>query len=141
MKFTRKKILKTCLFAIASFIFVFIILYALHRPSLIVVAEWQQPANITYDNQGPYYLSVVETDINWRGFPIYVKRNHIIYAGRESGTPSHGHVIEYSFHAFPDNLKDFLKKATVDWTPDGVTLVLPSGHRLFVPKNMFMGGR
>ena len=139
--FNRKGILKAFLLVLISFILAFVILYFLHRPSLTVVAEWKQPAEIKYDGRGPYYMSVVETDLNWRGFPLYVDRHHIIYVGRESGTPTYGHMLEYSFYPFPDDLKDFLKKATVEWTAEGVNLTLPSGHKLFVPKRMFIGGR
>jgi len=96
---------------------------------------------ITYDHLGPYYMSVVERDLDWSGFPFYVERNYFIYVGRDEGTPSHGHMIKYSFHPYPDEVEQFLTKADVQWTAEGVMLSLPSGHRLFVPKKMFIGGR
>lgn len=113
----------------------------LHRPSLNVIHQWQQPSSLTYDNWGPYYLSVVESDLDWRGFPLHIERNYFIYVGRDSGKPSHGHIIKYSFHPFPDDLATFLSKAQTNWTDMGVELVLPSGHSLFIPKSMFIGGR
>lgn len=117
------------------------LMWVLHWQSLTVVAQWKQPATITYDGAGPFYLSVVETDLDWRGFPIHVERNYIIYVGRDESTPSHGHMVKFSFHNGYEDLREFLSKATVIWSADGVALELPSGHRLFVPKDMFTGGR
>ena len=125
-----------------SLVLAFIITFLLHRPSMKVVAHWEQTPGIAYDGHGPYHLSVVEDDLDWRGFPLAVGRNYFIYAGRDSGTPSHGHMIKYSFH--PDgseSIETFLGKAKVLWAPEGVTLELPSGHRLFIPQAMFTGGR
>lgn len=90
-------------------------------------------------------MSVVESDLDWDGFPLQVGRNYVIYVGLDAGTPSYGHMIKYSFHpGYPDsdgNIPPFLSRATAQWTTEGVTLELPSGHRLFVPKAMFIGGR
>jgi len=79
-----------------------VLLYFLHRPSLKVVATWKQPSDIKYDGLGPYYLSVVEDDIDWRAFPLFVQRSYFIYAGRDSGTPSYGHMIDFSFDPMED---------------------------------------
>ncbi len=118
-----------------------VVVFLMHRASLDVVHQWKQPADITYDGGGPYYVSVVEGDLDWRGFPLHVERNHFIYAGRDAGKPSYGHMIDFSFHPFPDDLPTFLGKAQAHWMPEGVRLDLPSGHQLFIPKEMFTGGR
>ena len=140
-----KRIVRILLYVLGCFVLALVITFFLHRPSMKVVAQWKQPAAISYDDWGPYYLSVVEDDRDWRGFPLQVGRNYFIYLGRDAGTPSYGHMIKYSFHAsYPDdsdNLELFLGKAAVQWTAEGATLELPSGHRLFVPKQMFIGGR
>ena len=117
------------------------ITFLLHRPSMEVVAQWRQPAEIAYDGRGPYYLSVVESDLDWGSFPIHVERNYFIYVGRDSGEPSYGHMVKLSFHPYPDDLKTFLAKSQAHWTDQGVELSLASGHRLFVPSAMFTGGR
>jgi hypothetical protein len=141
-KSTRtNKVLKFAGWCIATFLLALIIVFVLHRSSLDVVHQWQQPTSVTYDDWGPYYLSVVEDDRDWSGFPLYVERNYLIYVGRDSGKPSYGHMVKYSFHAYPDDLKTFLTKAQTNWTDKGVELLLPSGHSLFVPKDMFIGGR
>lgn len=120
---------------------VVILLYALHRPSNLILAQWQQPSSIQYDAYDPYYFSIVEADFDWKYFPFNLTRHHYIYVGREYGTPSYGHYLEFSFHPSLDSLKNHLKKSTVAWTADGVTFNEASGHRLFIPKPMFTGGR
>jgi hypothetical protein len=52
----------------------------------------------------------------------------------------YGHWTEYEFHNY-HNEPDYFTRCAVDWTADGVTLTEPTGHRLFVPKNAFIGGR
>lgn len=137
---TTKWILMFVLWGLATSAMTLVILVAIHRPSLKVVQQWKQPASVTYDHMGPYYLSVVEDDLNWRGFPLSVEQNYFIYVGHNAGTPDHGHMIRYSFHPSAD-LKKFLAAAQTQWTDQGVELQLPSGHRAFVPKAMFTGGR
>ncbi len=136
-----KKIGKILLYVLGSFVLALVITFLLHLPSMKVVAQWKQPANTPYDDRGPYYMSVVESDLDWRSFPLHVERNYFIYVGRDTGTPSYGHMIKYSFHAYPDNIDQFLRKAKVQWTDEGVTLELQSGHRVFIPEAMFTGGR
>jgi hypothetical protein len=136
-----RRITKILLYILGSCFMALVITFLLHRPSMKVLAQWKQPADITYDGWGPYYLSIVESDRDWRGFPLHVERNYFIYAGRDAGTPSHGHMIKYSFHANSDDIQQFLGKALARWATEGVTLELRSGHRLFIPKAMFIGGR
>jgi len=136
------KIAKILLYVLGSFVLALVITFILHLPSHKVIAQWKQPAEIKYDGRGPYYMSVVEDDLDWRGFPLHIGRNYFIYLGRDAGTPSYGHMIKYSFHSDDlDNPAPFLSKAKVQWTAEGVLLELSSGHRLFVPKAMFIGGR
>lgn len=140
-----KFVVKAFAFAMSSIVLALVITFFMHRPSMKVIAQWKEPTEIKYDDLGPYYLSVVEDDIDWQAFPFHLGRNYFIYAGRDAGTPSYGHMIKYSFHPSypddPDNLEPFLARAIVTWTAHGVTLELPSGHRLFIPKAMFIGGR
>ena len=136
-----KRSLKILAWFSTTLLLVLLIVFMLHRPSNDVVHQWQQPASITYDDWGPYYLKVVERDIDWSNIPFHIERNYFIYAGRDSGEPSHGHVFNFSFHPSPDDLLTFLRKATTHWTEQGVELELPSGHRVFIPKDMFIGGR
>ncbi|MDX2198609.1 MAG: hypothetical protein SF069_06515 [Phycisphaerae bacterium] len=139
-----RRVLKTVLWLLTSLLMAAVLLFFMHRASLKVVYQWCQPSGIAYDDWGPYYVSVVEADLDWRGFPIHVERNYFLYVGRDAGTPSHGHMIKFSFHPSSANYYDlpgFLKRTDVQWTAEGVELRLESGHRLFVPKDMFVGGR
>ncbi len=128
---------------VISLLLTMIIVFVLHWPSMEVIKQWKQPADMVYDNWDPYYISVVSTDIDWKTYPfnIGIERNYIIYVGRDSGKPSYGHMIKYSFHSGYKDLREFLNETEVNWLPEGVQLILASGHRLFIPKKMFIGGR
>lgn len=114
-------------------------LYLLTRPSQRVIQTWTQPGQIQYDG-ATYYLSVIESDLDWRGFPYHVSRRYYIYVGRESGSPTYGHVVDFSFYPTED-IQTYIRKSTVEWSSGGVTFQTVSGHRLFIPKQMFVGGR
>ena len=117
-------------------------LFWLHRPSHRVVAQWRQTKGVHYDDFDEYRLSVVESDTDWSGFPIHWEQNYFIYVGQDKGTPTHGHMIKYSFH--PDDYNDipkYIQRTFVSWASDGVTFHEASGHVLFIPKKMFIGGR
>jgi len=38
-------------------------------------------------------------------------------------------------------IDDHIRKSSVEWTEDGLTFKEITGHRLFIPKQMFIGGR
>lgn len=139
-----RRLLRVAMWLATSLAMSLVFLFAMHRPSLAVVFQWRQPPELTYDGQGPYFMSVVKDDIDWSGFPLRLGRNYFIYVGRDAGTPSYGHMIKFSFHPAatdPDDLQAFLRAADVQWSAEGVRLTLASGHSLFVPKKMFIGGR
>ena len=120
------------------------LLYLLHRPSLRVVASWESPPGLSWKGSSHYVLSIVETDRDWRGFPLFVDWHYIVYVGRERGTPTYGHSVEHSFTPSIDDYRDLdrhIRKSTVTWTPEGVTFAEASGHRLFIPGDVFGGGR
>ena len=108
-------------------------LYLLTRPSLQVIQSWKQPESIQYDDGAIHYLSVVESDLDWRGFPVHVSRRYFVYVGLESGTPTHGHVIDFSFHPITEDIQTYIRQSTVEWSVEGVTFQTVSGHRLFIP--------
>jgi hypothetical protein len=83
---------------IFSLLLALVFTHFLHRPSNKIIAQWKQSDSITYKSFDPYYLSVIERDINWTSFPLNWERHYEIFVGRESGTPSYGHGIEFSFH-------------------------------------------
>ena len=115
--------------------------FALHRTSNRVIAEWKQAASIQYQSAEPYYLSVVEGDVNWSFFLPGWERHYFIFVGRGSGRPGYGHYVEFSFHPEYEDLESHIKKSNVEWSEAGVTFKEPSGHVLFIPKQMYLGGR
>lgn len=135
---TMKKILAVLLL---SLVISFSTVWFMNRYEMKVVCEWKQPDTIDYTSFGPYYLSVVSADIDWHGFPIHTERNYFIYVGRESGKPTYGHMIKFSFHPTGPNTEDFIKQSVVEWNDSGVIFTPQSGHQLFIPKDMFIGGR
>jgi hypothetical protein len=117
-------------------------LYAATRPSLRVVREWRQPAGApAYDDFGPYQFAVVEGDLDWRGFPLDVRLRYFIYMGLDFEQTGYGHMIDYGFHPGTAALDDHLARSSVEWTEAGVTFYEASGHVLFIPRQMFVGGR
>ena len=113
----------------------------LHRPSNRIIGQWKQPDSINYKSFDPYFLSVVERDVNWTYFPLNWERHYEIYVGTANGTSAYGHFIEFSFHPGDDDIDSHVKKSTVEWTEAGAIFKEASGHVLFIPKGMFIGGR
>jgi hypothetical protein len=129
---------------LAIILVVLLTLWFAHRQSLRIVAQWKQPSGLSYGVNSPYFLSVYETDLDWRGFPLYMVRHYAIYAGLDEGEPTYGHTIDFTF--YPDHQEGMdvlpaIKKTKVVWSENGVTLKMVSGHQVFIPKDMFIGGR
>lgn len=116
-------------------------LFVLTRPSLRPIATWAQPDSLHYGQWGPYHLTVVESDPDWRGFPFEVRRRYLIYVGLEAGKPTYGHSVDHSFNNGLEAVESYIQDCAVTWTVDGVTLAEPDGHLLFVPVSAFAGGR
>jgi hypothetical protein len=118
-------------------------LYSLTRQSLKVVHTWKQPSQVNYQSNDPYYLSVLESDRDWRDYPFTFepKYRYLIYVGINDKTPSYGHFLEFPFDPVVTGIDGYLNQSTVTWTPAGVTLKTPTQHELFIPKQMFIGGR
>ncbi len=139
-----RKLLLVLAFGFAVLLTAGVFIVIMHRAPRSVVAEWKRPDSIDYQSFGPYYLSVLRDGPDWSGFPLHVSRNYSLYVGRESGTPTYGHVVKHSFHPGADHYHDeetHIKASRVEWTAEGVTFHERSGHRVFIPKSMFVGGR
>ncbi len=114
-------------------------LYALTRDSRRELAHFPSP-------DGRYHLILLQGERDYRGFPFSLGYRHFFYAGRESHEPTYGHVIDYELHPgmagyFDDDLAPYARKASVTWSDTGVTFAEPSGHRLFIPRAAYEGGR
>jgi hypothetical protein len=137
-----KRTAKILLFILTSLVLALVLNFALHRRSNRVIAEWKQVQSVQYKSFDPYYLSVVEGNVDWSFFLPGWERHYFIFVGRGSGTPEYGHYVEFSFHpAFGENLDIYVKSSKVEWSETGVTLNEPSGYILFIPKEMYIGGR
>jgi hypothetical protein len=95
-------------------------LFVLHQPSLRVVKTWQSPAGLRYKDYEAHFLAVVETDSDFRGFPLRIESNFIVYVGREAGKPTYGHMVKHSFNATKSD----------EW--DDVDLVIRAGCALYL---------
>ncbi len=117
----------------------FLIAWVINRPSDRIVQQWRQPKDIDYRSFDPYTLSVIEGAVDWYKLPF--ARRHYLFVGRGSDAPDYGHYLDYRFTRGYGDTDAHIAKSTVEWKPDGITFVEASGHRLFIPKAMFVGGR
>jgi hypothetical protein len=132
---------KVLLLTICSILLALVFTYLLHQRSNRIIGQWKQADSVNYKSFDPYFLSVVEDDIDWTSSPLNWERHYEIYVGHESGKPSYGHFIEFSFHPGLEDIDSHVKKSIVEWSDGGVTFKEASGHVLFIPKDMFIGGR
>ncbi len=73
-----------------------------------LVAHRKQPKDVRFGSFDPYYLSVFENDIDWRGFPIELRRRYSTYVARESPDPSYGHFIDFTFYTALTDTHDII---------------------------------
>lgn len=92
----------------------------LQRPTLRVLKSWQQGGEINYKSHDPYFLNVVEDNLDLGHIPFSMNRNYFIYVGKEQGKITYGHVKNYSFEYHQD-IKEYLEACQVVWASDGVT--------------------
>lgn len=132
---------KTGAIILLSLLLAFIFTLILNRPTNRVVWQSCQPENVNYAANDPYCLSVVEGSIDWNKSPLGSTRRYSIFIGRGTEAPGYGHYIDHSFHPGYEQIDTHIAKSAVVWSNDGLTFQESSGHRLHVPKEMFIGGR
>ena len=113
--------------------------WLLNSKSNRVISQWHQPQEVDYKSFDPYSFSVIEGAIDWKdlSFP----RRHCLFIGRGTDAPSYGHYFDYTFHPGSEDIDEYIGRSSVEWSANGLTFIEASGHRLFVPKAMFIGGR
>lgn len=104
-----------------------------------VIKQWHQPGEVDYQSYDPYSLSVIEGAREWNFFSF--SRRHYLFIGRGTNAPSYGHYLDYTFHPGSEEIDAHIGRSSVEWTQEGLTFVEETGHRLFVPKDMYIGGR
>lgn len=114
-------------------------LFALTREARREIAHYPSP-------DGSYHLLLMQGERDWRGFPFSIGWRYFFYAGHESHDPTYGHHLDFELHPalagyFDDDLAAYARRAVVTWSDAGVSFDEPSGHRLFVPKAAYAGGR
>lgn len=86
---------------------------------------------IKYNSLHPYCLSVIK-QVRPLG------NDYIILVSRK-GDESYGHVLNY-IEPYQVSEED-IKKMRVIWSGEGIELTFSSGHKLYIPKDRFIGGR
>lgn len=105
-----------------------------------VVHSWEQPKEIDYKSFGPYSLFVRERAPYWNVLGGR-RSQHEIIIGHDD---SYGHWFDCTFHAGSlddDEIDAYIKRSTVEWTVDGVSIKQESAHVIHFPKKTFIGGR
>ena len=96
-----------------------------------VIMESDQGDYIKYDSNDPYNLSIIK-----QSQPLSSKYIVMISAKNNN---SYGHVINY---IDPDPVsEDEIRKTRVIWNDEGIEMTFPLGHKLYIPKERFIGGR
>jgi hypothetical protein len=65
-------------------------------------------------------------------YEVWITRAH---------SPDYGYVVHHSFGWQGFDSEATIRDCKVEWSPAGVTLLEPSGQRLFVPEELYRGGR
>ena len=106
----------------------------------LAVFEAPQPATVNYRSFDPYKLVVLEGPVKWTdlAFP----HRYELFVGKAADTgAAYGHRVDFSFHPGNEAIEAHIQHSRVVWDTAGVTFHEASGHRLFIPRRMFVGGR
>lgn len=96
-----------------------------------VIMESFQGDYVKYNSFDPYKLSIIKLSR-----PL--SSDYIILISRK-GDNSYGHVINY---IDPTEVSDEnIKRTRVIWNNEGIEITFPMGHKLYIPKERFIGGR
>ncbi len=112
----------------------------LNWPTHHAVFESVQPDTVSYQSFDPYKLVVIEGPMAWTTIP-WSRQYHVFVGKAGDDNQAYGHRTSISFHPINADLATHIQQSRVEWDTDGVTFVQASGHRTFIPKRMFIGGR
>lgn len=111
-----------------------LILWAIF-PTNRVIASWKQPP--PSDQQHTQYeMQLIEEDR--RIFYGPFERTMELHVHRV-GNPGYGHSVPVRL--FGTDERECRDTCFVNWTESGIEFTQSSGHRLFIPKSAYIGGR
>jgi hypothetical protein len=137
--------IKTSMLLLIMFSVMLLMFFTIHyiiKPTDRVIYTWKQTNDLKYNVPPPYYLSVVENDLDISRFPGSITRRYYIYVGKDEGKPVYGHAIDHSFHEdvnHINNIEGYIQESKVTWTEQGVEFEEKSGNKVFIPKEMING--
>lgn len=112
-------------------------LFVVTRSSDRELGHWTSPAG--------EHLILCEGERDFSSFPFVAPRRHYLYVGRDSVPTGYGHRVSFDLHADMVDpaapLAAYVRAISVTWADTGVSVEQPSGHRLFVPRRAYTGGR
>ena len=96
-----------------------------------VIMESNQGDYIKYNSYDPYCLSIIK-----QSQPL--SSNYILMVSRKEDK-DYGHVLNY---IYPSPISENeIEKTRVIWSNEGIEVTFPAGHKLYIPKEKFIGGR
>ena len=112
-------------------------LFVLTRPSERVLMRWSSPS-------GEEVL-LYEGERDYATFPFWSERRHYLYVGRGSVPSGYGHRVSFDLH--PElvdpavSVEAYAKRVRATFSDAGIEVEEPSGHRSFIPRRAYAGGR
>ncbi|WP_407572517.1 hypothetical protein [Deinococcus altitudinis] len=99
-----------------------------------------QPSSVAYHSYDPYSLTINERGINWTTLPP--SKRYQLFVGRALDFDhTYGYRLDYSFHSQSTTTQTAIGQVHAVWSASGVTLIEESGQRVFIPQDLFTGGR
>ncbi len=96
-----------------------------------VIMESSQGDYVKYNSFDPYKLQIIK-----QSQPL--SSDYIVLISRK-GDNSYGHVINYIDPT--EQSEENIKRTRVIWNAEGIEITFPMGHKLYIPKERFIGGR
>ena len=96
-----------------------------------LVFESCQGDYVKYNSYDPYCLNIIKQQQ-----PL--SSDYILLISRKDDK-EYGHVLNYIDPL--ETSEENMKKTRVIWSNDGIEVTFPAGHKLYIPKDKFIGGR
>jgi len=127
----NRKLLIALLTVLLLVPYTLVVLILSDMPGGQVLFDSQQPPNVSYGSFDPYEIKIINGPIQWDvfGWP----RSAIIKI-----TPK---GAEYGHYITTDIRIDKGEKVSANWTNKTIEISFPLGHKLIIPKEIFIGGR